>query len=163
VDIISIFNNIRDLPYKIPLSLNEEDVCCSGKHKILKDILIKHGYKARYRVCSFQWDSINLPPDILNIPHENFSTHVYLEIFINGKWLDMDTTWDSGLKSIFPINEWDGNQNIIAVPVIKKFSLKKSQEIMNNEDKEEIIKDLKINGEFYKALNNWFTKIRKSL
>ena len=159
--ITKVFNQVRDIPYKIPISLKELDFCCSGKHKILKNLLEKLGYKTRYRVVSFKWSSLKLPPKIFSVSHENFNTHVYLEVLINGKWLDMDVTWDSKLKSILPVNKW-GGKNIIAVPVLKKFSLKKSQKIMEDESKEEIIKDLKINGKFYQALNLWFEGIRNS-
>lgn len=74
----------------------------------------------------------------------------------------VDPTWDIGLKSIFSINEWNLNKNQkIAVKPIKKFSLKKSADIMNNEDDQEILDDLKINGKFYKALNDWLAEIRE--
>lgn len=161
-EITNIFNQIRDIPYKIPLSPKEVDHCCSGKHKTLKKLLKNLGYQSRYQVVSFKWDSLNLPKEILNTPHENISTHVYLEVLINDKWMDMDATWDPKLEKVLPINEWNGNKNIIAVPVIKKFSPKQSQKIMENENEEEILKDLKINGEFYKSFNNWLKEIRKT-
>ena len=150
-----IFNQVRDIPYNIPLSPKETDYCCSGKHKIFKQLLENLAYQVRYRVVSFTWDSLKLPTEIFAIPHENSSTHVYLEIFIDNQWQDVDVTWDIGLKSIFPINQWNGGKNIIAVPVLKKFSSKKSQEIMDNETEEEITNDLKINGKFYEAFNWW--------
>lgn len=53
MNIISTFNQIRDIPYNIPVSLKEEDCCCSGKNKILKKTLEKEGYKVRYHICSF--------------------------------------------------------------------------------------------------------------
>ena len=161
-NITKIFNQVRHIPYSIPLSIKEKDCCCSGKHKILKQLLENLGYKVRYRVISFKWDSMNLPSELTNIPHQNISTHVYLEVLINNKWLDMDATWDIDLKNIFPINNWDGiSNNIIAVPVLKKFSLKKSQEIMNSETEDEINKDLKINEKFYQNFNYWLQSIRQ--
>jgi hypothetical protein len=161
-DIKDIFNQVRDIPYSIPISLSEKDYCCSGKHKVLKKILEDLGYKVRYQVVSFKWSSMDLPQNLLSIPHENLTSHVYLEIFVNNKWIDMDATWDTGLKNIFCVNKWDGNDNIIAVPVIEKFSLKKSQEIMENETTKEVLKDLKINGKFYQAFNDWLEKIRNN-
>lgn len=159
--ISQIFNQIRDIPYYIPLSLKEIDHCCSGKHKTLKKLLEDSGYQVRYQVISFTWDSMNLPKEILEISHENLSSHVYLKVLINNQWIDMDATWDIGLKNIFSVNEWNGDNNIIAVPVLENFSLQKSQEIMENETKEEIINDLKINGKFYQAFNNWLYKLRQ--
>lgn len=160
--ITQIFNQIKDIPYSIPLSTKETDYCCSGKHKILKQLLKDLGYQVRYRVVSFNWDSLALPSEIFAIPHENSSTHVYLEIFIDGQWQNMDATWDTGLKSIFSINQWNGSKNIIAVPTINKFSPEDSQKIMDDENETEINRDLEINGKFYQALNQWFQKIRNS-
>ena len=163
MDIISIFNQIRDIPYNIPVSLKEEDFCCSGKNKILKKALEKEGYKVRYRICSFLWaSSIDLPQKVLDVPHEVNNTHAYLEVLFKNKWVIVDPTWDIGLKNIFPINEWNLNKNNkIAVKPIKNFSLKKSADIMNSEDEQGILDDLKINGKFYKAINNWLSEIRK--
>lgn len=161
MEIVDIFNKVRDIPYKIPVSLKEEDFCCSGKAKSLKNILEKADYKVRYRVCSFSWTSMNLPEKLLKVSHEEITTHVYLEIFVNNKWLIMDATWDPDLKSVFIVNQWNGQNNTIAVPVIERFSLKQSQKIMENENEEEILKDLKINGKFYQAFNNWLKEIRK--
>jgi hypothetical protein len=96
----------------------------------------------------------------MTISHENITTHVYLEVLIKNNWLDVDATWDSGLKSIFTINQWKGVNNAIAVHIIKKFSLEKSQEIMDNENETEITKDLKLNGEFYKKINIWLESVR---
>lgn len=163
MDIISIFNQIRDIPYKIPISLNKIDNCCSGKHIRLKKLLEHKNYQVRYRVCSFSWTSMNLPSKVLGVPHEDLSTHVYLEVLIGNEWLIMDATWDSKLKSFFYINDWNNkDNNKIAVVPIETFSIKKSLNIMKNTDEKEILSDLKINGEFYKAFNNWLIEIRKN-
>ena len=118
-NIAQIFNQVRDIPYKIPVSPKEKDCCCSGKHKILKKLLENLGYKVRYRVISFKWSSINLPKILLDIPHNDLSSHVYLEIFIENKWINMDVTWDSDLKNVFIINQWNSKNNVIAVPIIE--------------------------------------------
>lgn len=91
---IDIFNTIRDIPYRIPLSSKEKDECCSGKHIQLKNIFENMGIKSRFRVCSFQWSDMNLPEKITHIPHEDNSTHVYLEVFIENNWKNIDATWD---------------------------------------------------------------------
>jgi len=53
MDLISTFESIRDIPYRIPLKWGEEDNCCSGKHEKLFNLLKKNGYEVRYRVCVF--------------------------------------------------------------------------------------------------------------
>lgn len=158
---ISLFNSIRDMPYRIPLQWSEEDNCCSGKHKKLFNQLIKRGYEVRYRVCIFLWRDLNLPLELEKIPHDNDCTHTYLEIKIDGNWKILDVTWDSGLKGLFHINQWDGKSNTeIAVKPIKIFTLQKSLEIINNQNEEVIKKDLLINREFYKVFNNYLEEKR---
>jgi hypothetical protein len=160
-NIIEAFKTIRDMPYKIPLALDEKDVCCSGKHKMLKDLFAKKGLEARYRICSFLWSSIDLPEKVSRIPHNDNSTHVWLEVFINNKWVVVDATWDSGLKKIFHVNEWDGRSNTEpAVKPIEIFSPQKSEDIISGESDEDIVNDLEINGEFYKAFNGWLKEQR---
>ncbi len=161
MSIIRTFEKVRDIPYRIPLSLNEEDDCCSGKHKKLYDALTTQGYEVRYRVCAFVWSSLNLPFELSNVPHDNDCTHTYLEIKIDGSWKILDATWDKLLK-IFHINEWDGKSGTeIAVKPTRIFSPRKSLEIvMNSQTEEAIKKDLEINGKFYKGFNEWLDKNR---
>ena len=161
MNLVSLFNSIRDTPYKIPLKWGEEDNCCSGKHEKLFKLLKKHGYKVRYRVCVFLWSSLNLPPELVKIPHEDDCTHTYLEIFLDNDWKTLDATWDSKLRKLFHINEWDGKSNTeTAVKPTKNFSPQKSLEIMNNQNENTIKKDLEINGKFYKAFNEWLEENR---
>ncbi|MGV8161836.1 MAG: hypothetical protein ACP5N2_00710 [Candidatus Nanoarchaeia archaeon] len=161
MNLISTFESIRDIPYRIPLSWEEEDFCCSGKHEKLFKLLKNEGYEVRYRVCVFLWSTLNLPKNLEKIPHDDDCTHTYLEIKIGNKWLILDATWDRDLKTIFHINKWDGKTNTkIAVPPTKIFTPKKSLEIVNNQDEKVINEDLKINREFYKGFNEWLNKNR---
>ena len=162
MDLISTFESIRDIPYRIPLKWGEEDNCCSGKHEKLFNLLKKNGYEVRYRVCVFLWSSLNLPPELEKIPHDDDCTHTYLEIKIDDDWKILDATWDKKLENLFHINEWDGRSNTdIAVKSTKIFTPQKSLEIVNNQDEKLINKDLEINGEFYKGFNEWLDNNRK--
>jgi len=162
MDLISLFNSVRDIHYRIPLKWGQEDNCCSGKHKKLFDLLTKHNHKVRYRVCVFLWSNIKLPKELQKIPHDNDCTHTYLEIYLDGDWKILDATWDSGLRNVFHINEWDGKKNTeIAVKPVRIFNPKKSLEIVNNQNRKIIEKDLKINGKFYEAFNKWLRDNRK--
>lgn len=161
MSIVDMFNKVRDIPYRIPLTSTEEDRCCSGKMKQLKQMLEQAGYQARYRICEFRWSDIPLPNEVSEVPHEDLVTHVYLEVKINGSWVIVDPTWDSGVKSVLPVNEWDGKSDTqVAVPVLKTYGLKKSLEVIKSENKEVIEADLAKNGEFYKAFNSWLEKVR---
>jgi hypothetical protein len=96
MDIVKEFINIRDIPYRIPLSLEEPDECCSGKADRLFNILKSAGYNVRHRLCTFKWNSLNLPKKLQNILHDNDSSHTFLEVEINGEWKIVDATWDMG-------------------------------------------------------------------
>lgn len=162
MDLVSSFNSIRDIAYKIPLKWGEEDNCCSGKHEKLFNLLTKQGSKVRYRVCVFYWNDLNLPLELKKISHDNDCTHAYLEIYLNNSWKILDATWDNGLRNLFHVNEWDGKSSTeIAVKPIKIFTPQKSLEIVNNQNEEVMKKDLEINGKFYKAFNEWLRKNRK--
>lgn len=156
MDPISTFNQIRDVPYYIPLTLNEKDRCCAGKHKMLKAKLEEAGLATRYRVCLFCWSALKLPPELLAIPHDDDCTHVFLEIKIDGRWVKVDATWDSGVKKILPVNNWDGRSDTpLAVPAIEIFSPEKSERIMRTGSDEKTLADLRVNGRFYQAFNKW--------
>jgi hypothetical protein len=158
---MKIFETVRDIPYKIPLSLDEEDTCCSGKHKLLKDLLTKQGFKVRYRVCSFVWSSMNLPDKVSRIPHDENSQHIWLEVLIDNRWVTVDATWDIGIKKIFHVNEWDGQSDTeIAVQPLEVFTPERSASIIENESDEDILNDLRINKDFYEAFNNWLAEQR---
>ena len=157
-----LFVQIRDILYRVPLTSEEEDLCCTGKHKQLKKLLEDEGLQARWQVCTFKWSDIKLPLEVSSVPHEDDCTHAYLEVFINSSWKTVDATWDKGLSAIFPINEWDTiSETPIAVPVLSIFSPEDSAEIIAKEDKEAVEADLKINGEFYKAFNYWLEETRE--
>lgn len=158
---IEKFNKIRDIFYRIPLNVNEIDYCCSGKHVLLKKELDNLGYKTRYRVVAFEWCDLDLPTKVVKIPHENYSTHVYLEVKIEDKWKIVDATWDKGLKNVFRINEWDGiSSTELALPITEIFSIEESENIMVSTDNDLIEADLKKNGEFYKVFNEWLESVR---
>lgn len=162
--LISIFKAIRDIPYRIPLSAEESDECCSGKAKRLLEALKAAGVEARYRVVTFRWSDLKLPSSVVAVHHEDESTHVYLEVKIGDGWKNVDPTWDTGVRSILPVNDWDGvSDTTIAVPVRETYSAEKSADIMaHSADSNEIMRDREKNGAFYKAFNDWLESVRKS-
>jgi hypothetical protein len=161
MNIISIFNSVRDIPYRISVVWGEENLSCIGKCDRLYNQLKAKGYQLRYRICTFKWSSINLPDEIKNIPHEDECNHTYLEIHIDGGWKILDATWDSRLKNIFHINEWDGKSNTrIGVKPMKIFSPDESEVIVRSRDKEGFIKNRKANGRFFQAINKWLEQNR---
>jgi hypothetical protein len=156
----SQFESIRDLAYKIPLTLEDTAVDCDKKHKLLAEALIKENYEVRFRVCVFLWSQQNLPQEILAIPHEDRCEHVYLEIFRNNTWNVLDITWDKGLKNHFAICAWDATDNAIAVEPLKIYPPEYNQPLTHNETEDSFQEDIKISGTFYEALNDWLEKER---
>ncbi len=163
--LIKIFEEVRDIPYRIPLSASEKNVSCSGKAKKLKVLLEQEGYPARYRVCEFRWSDVqNIPTDVHALPHADDSTHVYVEVLIDGIWVKVDPTWDRMLATIFPVAVWDGRHDTrIAVKPIVVYGIEESRQIMEDESADAIEKDLAINSEFYRALNDWLLRVRSQL
>ncbi len=160
--LIDYFEAIRDTPYAIPLSLSGTDDCCSGKHRRLKAQLEALGLKTDWQVCSFKWSDLDLPEEVRAVPHTDDSTHVFLRVLIGSDWIDVDATWDAALAQLLPVNEWDGKTSTkIAVPAIELFSLEKSSKIMDQENPQDVVQDLAVNGLFYKAFNEWLAEVRK--
>lgn len=162
MDISKEFRKIRDIPYRIPLSPDEIDDCCSGKSIRLFNILKNAGYNVRYRICTFLWSDLNLPNKVKKISHKDNTSHEFIEVEIDGRWIIVDSTWDKSLKSIFLINDWDGKSDTnVAVPIKEILSPGESLEYIKNiSTKKAVIVDLERNAKFYKAFNDWLEEIR---
>lgn len=165
MDIIKAFKEIRDIPYRIPLALDEPDDCCTGKANRLLHVLEENGYETRYRVCSFLWSETNLPKELLAIPHDDACTHTYLEVKIGDDWKTVDPTWDSGLKGLLPIEEWDGVSDTgIGLPVKSIFSPEESLRVMQESlTGDAFAEDMRKSGKFYEAMNDLFVEYRKKV
>lgn len=159
---IKYFEDIRDIPYAIPLGMSETDDCCSGKHRRLKTQLEARGLKTDWQVCSFKWSQLKLPKKVLALPHADDSTHVFLRVLIESNWVDVDATWDAAVMRVLPVNKWDGKTSTgIAVPAIEFFSLEESRKIMDEENPQETSQDIATNGKFYRAFNEWLDEVRR--
>lgn len=155
---------IRDIPYRIPLALDEADHACVGKHRLIKDELEQHGYVVRFRVSRFSWSDLRLPADLLYVPHDDVCEHVCLEFLREGEWRVLDLTWDRPLMSVLPVVDWDGeSQTKTAVPVRAWLSPEESERIMARQGEERsklFAEDMRTNGSFYAAFNTWLQGIR---
>lgn len=163
MDIVEEFKQVRDIPYRIPLSPEERDDSCSGKSRRLFQVFSEGGCSVRYRVCTFRWSDVSLPSEIAAVRHENESTHAYLELKVGNDWKIVDPTWDKGLSDLFAVNDWNGESDmVVAVPVEKCFSPEESQRIMAESTVPDAqIKDLAVNGDFYRSFNVWLEEKRK--
>jgi hypothetical protein len=176
VDAVSYFTYVRDIPFKLPLAVGDSDYDCWGKHVVLRTLLSSLGFKVRYALCRFSWNSLAIPESLKEIPHEDV-THIYLEVYDKGqaRWMTVDATWDKGLASKLPVSEWDGRSDtMVAVKPIESLKPIESQEEFDkwSVDGEmagpsmdkwlslPVDSPLKVNGKFYEALNKWLESIR---
>ncbi|HLC58032.1 MAG TPA: histidine phosphatase family protein [Candidatus Nanoarchaeia archaeon] len=158
-EIIKIFERVRDEPLHIKERLRDKDNSCWEKHRRLKVLLEKRGYKVRFIACKFRWSNQGLPKEIIDIPHDDVDYHLCLGVRIHGGGHIVDASNDSRL---YHYNKWDGETSCkIAVKPDENFSYKESEEIEKSERKN-FKERLKKNKRFYKALNKYFEEIRKN-
>ncbi|MDD5019523.1 MAG: hypothetical protein PHH75_08205 [Candidatus Omnitrophica bacterium] len=121
---ISVYNHIRNIPYAIVPELRDPAVgpagmlelgkgSCIPKHFLLGMLFQKLDIPVRYCTYLYSWADprIKYPPDLRSIVKElPMGTHLACRAHIEGQWVLIDATWDSGLKKAgFPVNEnWDG-------------------------------------------------------
>lgn len=160
MDIRSEFESIRDIPYKIPLTLKDKSIDCDKKHKLLADMLTKENYQVRFRVCAFMWNQQALPQEVLAIPHEDKCEHLYLEVFREYSWQVLDITWDERLQNVFPICEWDAANNPVAIIPTEIYPQEYDRPLIHNETEETFLEDINTSGVFYKAFNEWLEQQR---
>jgi len=158
---VECFEWVREIPFRLPTSVDGPDYTCEGKHQILYYSLHGLGIEVRPRICESRWNDLKqMPPEILGIPHDNDIWHIYLQFRRDGKWKNLDATVDSGLTSVLPVSEWAGRgATDICVKPGKIFSAKRSmREFRTDNDWSD---DLKRNYDFYVAMNKWFDSLRQ--
>ena len=162
VDSISYFTFVRDIPFRLPLSVDEPAPYCVDKHVVLKTLLSSLGFNVRYALCRWSWSSLDLPESLKQIPHEDRAMHVYLEVYNKeqARWMTVDATWDKGLASKLPVSEWDGRSDTtLAVKPTESLQPMESQEEFDKLELR-IRQAIKVNSKFFEALNNWVESIR---
>jgi hypothetical protein len=163
VDSMGYFTFVRDIPFRLPLSVDEPDHSCIGKHVVLKTLLSSLGFRVRYALRLWLWSSLDIPESLKEIPHIDRAAHVYLEVYNKeqARWITVDATWDKKLAPKLPVSEWDGRSDtIIAVKPIESL---KPIELQDEFDKfigAKWAEVIKANGKFFEALNKWVESIR---
>jgi hypothetical protein len=122
---VALFEHVRDLPYQYPASRNPADVLragsgsCSGKHYLLGELFRQLGLRVRHMMCTHHFNESPLPfPDQMQSllrRNEVMDVHDYLQILVDGDWIDVDCTWEKGLREFgFPVTaEWDGRSSML--------------------------------------------------
>jgi hypothetical protein len=162
---IRLFRVARDIPFRTPLSLEEQGYACVAKPEILDRMLQALGLESRHRITKFRWEDHNLPEKILENTHEEPETHDYLEVKIpeTEEWVEVDPTWDARIQHPeFPTLEWDGKTGTgLAVEPIQKLSVEESREFIEQDSTEESRREyFEKNREFFRSLNTYLQSKR---
>lgn len=161
MDFSKAFNHERDIPYCIALHPGESNNSCAGKNLRLLALLREKGMEARQRICWFHWSDLPLPKEVLDLPHDDEATHLYLEMKYGDSWMAIDASWDAGIASVLPVNTWEeGRSMTIAVPASRTLSPEESDAYMQSLNGQDAEDDLKKNSSFYLAINRWLDAVR---
>ncbi|MEO8603737.1 MAG: transglutaminase domain-containing protein [bacterium] len=121
---VACFARVRDLPYRYPSSrdplvvLGDRAGSCSGKHYLLGELYRRLGLPVRNMICSHRFNDSPLPfPEHMQAlldRNEVMDWHDYLQVNVNGSWIDIDATWPLGLRDFgLPANDdWDGTSSM---------------------------------------------------
>jgi Transglutaminase-like superfamily len=122
---IALFERVRDLPYAYPASRDPIEVLrrgaasCSGKHYLLGELFRRLGLPVRHMLCTHRFNDSAVPfpermQDLLR-KNEIVDLHDYLQIQIDGEWVDVDATWPLGLRDFgLPVtDDWDGRSSML--------------------------------------------------
>jgi len=121
---IALFEHVRDIPYCYPASRNPSEVLergagsCSGKHYLLGELYRLLGVPVRHMICTHRFNESPLvfpaPMQEMLRKNEIVDLHDYVQIAIDDEWIDIDATWQRGLREFgFPVNEdWDGRRSM---------------------------------------------------
>lgn len=122
---VRVFERVRDLPYQYPASRVPAEVLqrgggsCSGKHYLLGELFRRLGLPVRHMLCTHRFNDSPLPfpermQDMLR-KNEIVDLHDYLQVSIDGTWVDVDATWPLSLRDFgLPVtDEWDGKSPML--------------------------------------------------
>ena len=122
---IALFEHVRDLPYRYPASRDPLEVLqggggsCSGKHYLLGELFRRQGLPVRHMVCTHRFNDSPVPypsrmQDLLR-KNEILDVHDYLQVSVDGTWIDIDATWPLKLRDFgLPVtDDWDGKSPMV--------------------------------------------------
>jgi len=158
----SLFITVRDIPYRIPLKFDDPNNSCHGKSILLNDLLKSYGYSSRIMLCTFKWSQLRIDDTCKSLVVKDMEYHYFIELNLDGRWIRLDTTIDSGLGKRLPVNDWDGKSDTkITVVPIRFLSEKESSKIFRSSLSEKYFASkIKANGSLYKRLNEVYENIR---
>lgn len=174
---IVLFEKVRDIPYAYPTSRDPAEVLhanrgsCSGKHYLLGALYRELGLPTRHMICTHRFNEspIAFPDDMQDALRRNeiVDLHDYLQIEVDGRWLEVDATWQADLRAFgFPVNEdWDGKTPMSLSVVPDELTLVESDP---EKQKEAMLAKLTprqrtLRKQFLDALNGWVQDLTAEL
>ena len=126
---------------------------------------------ARHMICTHRFNEspIAFPPEMQDILRKNeiVDLHDYLQIAVDGTWVDVDATWEAGLRAFgFPVNEdWDGKTSMALSVVPEDLTVVEGDP---ERQKEAMLHKLTprqrmLRKQFLEALNGWVQELTAEL
>jgi hypothetical protein len=125
------------------------------------------GLQVRHMICTHRFNESPLPfpPPMQDMLRRNeiVDLHDYVQIMVNNGWVDIDATWERGLREFgFPVNEeWDGASPMILSVVPEDYAVaERDPERL----KEELLSKLTprqraLRKQFLEALSGWIEEL----
>jgi len=171
---VSIYNSIRDIPYAIVPELIDPEKyvkifsagrgSCTPKHFLLCEMYQKLGMTVLYACYPFRWDEIEIdyPPILRKLARAiPASYHVACKVEISSNLVLVDATVDPALERLgLPVTkDWDGISDTV-LPIVpcgdeQLYHPCEASHIRPRLDGKSLA--------FYKELNSWLAKVRRSL
>jgi hypothetical protein len=169
---LSIYENIRDIPYAIIPELNDAERyveilrygkgSCMPKHLLLGSMYERLGLSVFYAVFPFRWGEaeVDYPPHIKKLADElPLSHHLACRVDIDGNLVLIDATLDPALEKLgLPVNKrWDGfTDTLLPVIACGEEQLFHPSEVQFTQAS---TPDRKA-AQFYNELNRWLEEVR---
>jgi hypothetical protein len=174
---IVLFEKVRDISYGYPTSRDPVEVLrqsrgsCSGKHYLLGEMYRILALPARHMICTHRFNEspIAFPDEMQEILRKNeiVDLHDYIQIAIDGTWVDVDAAWEAGLRAFgFPVNEdWDGKTPMSLSVVPEELTIVEGDP---EKQKEAMLHKLtprqrQLRKQFLEALNGWVQELTAEL
>jgi hypothetical protein len=129
------------------------------------------GLPARHLICSHRFNEspIVFPDEMQEMLRKNeiVDLHDYLQVQVDGVWVDVDATWEAGLRAFgFPVNEdWDGKSSMALSVVPEELTFVERDP---ERQKEAMLSKLTprqrtLRSQFLEALNDWVQELATEL
>jgi len=179
---ISIFSQIRDIPYAVVPEINNPTEgpeglltrmkgSCLPKHFLLGRMFEMLRIPTQFLTYPFSWNvkSVAYPPELRKLAEAvPIRYHLTCKARIQEQWVVVDATWDRSLARVgFPVNDsWDGvGDTRLAVEPLGRLVHESAEDrvsVAQTYKSSWSADDTARTERFTSALNNWLEEIRKN-